>query len=139
MRTLLYVLFMLCSLVFTQELFATEDLYNYQFNSDAQQTRFYQLTHELRCLVCQNETLADSNAPLAKDLRQKIAQQILAGSSDQDILNYLIQRYGEFILYKPRFISINYLLWVAPLLFLMIGILLWWRISRSARLNQIKL
>ena len=115
---------------------AADDNYTYQFNSESQQAQFDQLTHELRCLVCQNETLADSNAPLAKDLRNKIAAQITAGDSDQEIVDYLIKRYGDFILYKPRLNSTTYVLWFSPALLLLFGIVLWWRISRSQQLIQ---
>lgn len=135
MRHIFYLIFMLFNLICTNSIFAADN--TYQFNSAAQQLRFYQLTHQLRCLVCQNETLADSNAPLAMDLRNKIAQQIMAGVSDKDILNYLVNRYGDFILYKPRFISMTYILWCAPLMFLLCGILLWWRTSHYAQINQI--
>ena len=95
-------LLMVFTLIYMHQLFAADNNYTYQFNTQNQQMQFYRVTHELRCLVCQNETLADSNAPLAKDLRQKIALQIIAGASDKGILNYLINRYGDFILYKPR-------------------------------------
>ena len=115
---------------------AADDNYTYQFNSESQQAQFDQLTHELRCLVCQNETLADSNAPLAKDLRNKIAAQITAGDSDQEIVDYLIKRYGDFILYKPRLNSTTYVLWFSPALLLLFGIVLWWRISSSQQLIQ---
>jgi cytochrome c-type biogenesis protein CcmH len=86
--------------------------------------------------VCQNETLADSNAPLAKDLRKKIALQITAGASDKEILNYLINRYGDFILYKPRLMSATYLLWFSPVGLLLLGIFAWWRISRATQISQ---
>lgn len=137
MRYVIYITLIISNLIYTMTLFAADNTDAYQFNSTTQQLRFYQLTHELRCLVCQNETLADSNAPLAEDLRNKIALQIMAGVSDKDILNYLVNRYGDFILYKPRLISMTYFLWFAPLLFLLFGILLWWRVSRNAQLNQI--
>lgn len=120
------------------QLFAAEDNYNYHFNSQKQQTQFYRVTHELRCLVCQNETLADSNAPLAKDLRQKIATQITAGATDKEILNYLINRYGDFILYKPRLMSTTYLLWFSPAILLLLGMIVWWRISRLRQIVQIQ-
>src|SRR5215210_2888824 len=73
--------------------------------------RLAKLSQELRCLVCQNETLADSRADLAEDLRREIREQIRAGKSDQEILAFLTQRYGEFILYRPPVKPTTYLLW----------------------------
>jgi cytochrome c-type biogenesis protein CcmH len=94
----------ICSLFFlivfiSNTIFAADNNYSYQFNLHNQQIQFERITHELRCFVCQNETLANSSAALAKDLRQKIAVQIMAGASDKQILNFLINRYGDFILY----------------------------------------
>ncbi len=83
--------------------------------------RYQKLTSELRCLVCQNENLADSDAPLAKDLRQQIQQRISQGQSDEEIITYLTDRYGEFILFKPSLSAKNFLLWFGPFLFLIFG------------------
>jgi cytochrome c-type biogenesis protein CcmH len=94
----------------------------YTFAIPAQQQRFYALTQELRCLVCQNQSLADSNATLAQDLRLEVAKQIQNGASDKQIKDYLVQRYGEFVLYRPRWQTSTYILWVAPWLLLVIGI-----------------
>ena len=136
MRIIIYTLFLLTLLNVNVLSAAVDNNYTYQFNTESQQTQFDRLTHELRCLVCQNETLADSNAPLAKDLRKKIAVQIIAGATDQDIMNFLIKRYGDFILYKPRLIVTTYLLWFAPGIFLFLGLVLWWRIARSQQINN---
>ncbi len=87
----------------------------YLFNSKEQQQTFAELTQEFRCLVCQNESLADSNAVLASDLRQRIANMIRQGDSKQQIKQYLVQRYGAFILFKPPFETNTYFLWLAPL------------------------
>ena len=87
-----------------------------------QQARFDQLTRDLRCPVCQNETIASSQAPLAKDLRQEIIHFILEGKSDPDITAYLVERYGDFVLYNPPFKSTTYLLWIGPLLLLIITV-----------------
>jgi cytochrome c-type biogenesis protein CcmH len=96
---------------------AAEDIY--QFTTPAQKTRFQNLTHELRCLVCQNQNLAESNAPLASDLRYEIYQQIQSGQSNQEIISYLVARYGAYILYKPPLNSSTWGLWFGPLLFLL--------------------
>jgi cytochrome c-type biogenesis protein CcmH len=85
--------------------------------------RVMNLAHELRCLVCQNETLADSQAPLAADLRNQIREQLAAGKSEREVVDFLVARYGDFVLYRPPFKANTILLWVGPFLFLAIGAL----------------
>lgn len=94
----------------------------YQFNNPEQQKRFQSLTGELRCLVCQNQNLAESNAPLANDLRNQVYQQMQHGQSDQQIVNYLVARYGSYILYRPPLNAATIGLWFGPVLLLIIGI-----------------
>src|SRR5438874_13510104 len=84
--------------------------------------RMQALTQQLRCLVCQNETLADSRADLAEDLRQQIREQMKAGKSDKEIIAYLTDRYGKFILYNPPIDPTTYVLWFGPFLFLLAGL-----------------
>lgn len=84
--------------------------------------RVMKLSQELRCLVCQNETIADSQAGLAVDLRREIREQMKAGKSDQEIIAFLTQRYGEFVLYRPPLKPATYLLWFGPFLLLLIGL-----------------
>jgi len=84
--------------------------------------RLTSLSKELRCLVCQNETLADSQAGLAEDLRREIREQIKAGKSDKEIIEFLTQRYGQFILYRPQVTPTTYLLWFGPFLLLIGGL-----------------
>ena len=83
--------------------------------------RVMALSEQLRCLVCQNETLADSRADLAEDLRKQIREQMKAGKSDQEILAFLTQRYGDFVLYKPPVKATTYLLWFGPFILLIAG------------------
>jgi cytochrome c-type biogenesis protein CcmH len=92
--------------------------------------RMKNLTQQLRCLVCQNETLADSQAELAEDLRREIRAQMKAGKTDQEILAYLTQRYGDFVLYKPPVKSTTYLLWFGPFVLLILGVLLLYQYLR---------
>ena len=80
------------------------------------------LAQELRCLVCQNQTLADSNAPLAVDLRNQIREQLAAGKSEVEVKDYMVARYGDFVLYRPPFKATTLLLWIGPFLFLAFGI-----------------
>lgn len=87
----------------------------------AQELRARALSRELRCLVCQNQSIEDSNAPLARDLRRIVRERVAAGDSDRAILDYLVARYGEWVLLKPRFNMQTLLLWLGPALFLVIG------------------
>lgn len=80
------------------------------------------LAHELRCLVCQNQTLAESNAPLAVDLRNQIREQLQQGASEQDVLDFMVARYGDFVLYRPPFKATTLALWLGPFLLLALGI-----------------
>jgi cytochrome c-type biogenesis protein CcmH len=90
-----------------------------------QRTR--ELAHELRCLVCQNQTIADSNAPLAQDLRGQIREQLAAGRSDQEVLDYMVARYGDFVLYRPPFKASTLALWIGPFVLLALGAFVFWR------------
>jgi len=91
------------------------------FDSQLQEDRFNQLTQELRCLVCQNQNLADSDAQLAHDLRAEVHEMLLAGNSDDEIKQFMVERYGDFVLYRPPVQQNTYLLWLAPLALLLIG------------------
>ena len=88
------------------------------------------LAQELRCLVCQNQTLADSNAPLAVDLRNQIREQLASGKSERDVKDYMVARYGDFVLYRPPFKATTLLLWIGPFLFLALGIFFLLRTAR---------
>ncbi len=91
------------------------------FDDPALQARYEQINRELRCLVCQNQTIADSNATLAQDLRREVREMITAGKSDDEIREFMIERYGDFVLYRPRLTAVNFLLWAAPVLLLLLG------------------
>jgi cytochrome c-type biogenesis protein CcmH len=95
--------------------------------------RVMKLSKELRCLVCQNETLADSRADLAEDLRVQIREQMKAGKSDKEIVAYLTARYGKFILYNPPIDPTTYLLWFGPFVLLLLGLLLLFRYLKQRR------
>src|SRR5215207_2059431 len=95
--------------------------------------RLAKLSKELRCLQCQNQTLADSPAGLAADLRREIREQMKAGKSDQEILAFLTQRYGDFILYRPRVTYATYLLWFGPFVLLLAGLYVLFRYIRRRR------
>ena len=88
---------------------------------EEQQAMYESITREVRCLVCQNQPIADSTAPLAADLRREIKRMVAEGQSEAEIKDFLVERYGDFVLYKPRFRSWNLLLWLAPAALLLIG------------------
>ncbi|MDO8355172.1 MAG: cytochrome c-type biogenesis protein CcmH [Nitrospirota bacterium] len=85
------------------------------------EARLKTLALELRCLVCQNQTLADSTAPLAEDLRREVREMIAKNMSDQEILDFLVQRYGDFVLYRPPLKATTTFLWLGPFLLLVVG------------------
>lgn len=91
------------------------------FDNPEQEERFKQLTLELRCLVCQNQNLADSDAQLAHDLRAEVHEMLMAGNTDEEIKTFMVERYGDFVLYRPPVQQNTYLLWVGPFVILLIG------------------
>lgn len=99
--------------------------------------RIKKLESELRCLVCQNQTLADSNADLADDLRREVRGLARAGKSDDEIKAYLVARYGDFVLYNPPVKSTTWLLWSGPFGLLAGGALMWWIILRRRQKSQL--
>jgi cytochrome c-type biogenesis protein CcmH len=98
---------------------------------DALDVRLKSLESQLRCLVCQNQTLAESEAPLAADLRNEVRELAVAGKSDDDIRAYLVARYGDFVLYKPPFEPTTWLLWFGPFVLLGAAAATWWRVLRA--------
>lgn len=115
-----------------------QDIYN--FANNEQQKTFNYLTENLRCLVCQNQNLADSNASLAKDLRRQIYQQILQGQSTAEIQHYLVSRYGDFILFKPPLNITTLVLWFAPFALLLFGLgILLLIIKKHRHINSAKM
>ena len=89
---------------------------------EAQNQRVRHLTEKLRCLVCQNQTIADSNAELAEDLRGQVRAQVAAGKTDDQIIGYMVDRYGDFVLYEPPFKATTVLLWMGPFVLLIVAI-----------------
>lgn len=94
----------------------------YEFSKPELEARYQQLSEELRCPKCQNQNIADSNAPIAQDLRKLLHQQLEQGASDDEILDYMVARYGEFVRYRPRFGGATTVLWLAPAILLLAGI-----------------
>lgn len=112
---------------------ARADIDVYNFDSDAQEQTFRELTKELRCPKCQNQDIADSNAGLAKDLRDKTYQMVRAGKSKEEVVDYMVARYGNFILYDPPLMASTLILWAGPFAVILIGVMVVVRRSRRSQ------
>lgn len=130
-------------LVFTHTfMFAAENNISgsdeYVFSSNEQAIRFDHLSRTFRCLVCQNQTLSDSDAPLARDLRRHLYELVQAGEDNASIIDYFTTRYGDFVLYLPPFRKDTLLLWLGPFILLLIGIIILYRTfkNQARELNQ---
>jgi cytochrome c-type biogenesis protein CcmH len=118
MRALRIVLALLLTLTTSLALAGLEPL---EFDDAAQRARYQALLHELRCTVCQNESLAESKAELARDMRLRIHQMLREGASDAEIKDFLVSRYGDFVLYRPPFQRNTWILWIGPGAILLAG------------------
>ncbi|MGB1805546.1 MAG: cytochrome c-type biogenesis protein [Candidatus Pseudothioglobus sp.] len=105
------------------------------FETEEQQSRYTQLIEDIRCPVCQGQSIGGSNSGLAKDLREKVREMILDGQSDPEIYSYMVERYGDFVVYKPPVNTKTYLLWFAPLFILILSLIF---LFRSTRRNKEK-
>ena len=94
----------------------------YTFDTQEQEKTFHKLSDELRCLVCQNQNIAESNADLARDLRKEIHGMLLDGQSEQDIVDFMVQRYGDYVLYRPPVKPLTWLLWFGPAIVFFTGV-----------------
>lgn len=118
----------LCLFLLSQSVHAEIEVY--QFANPALELRYQTLTEELRCLVCQNQNIADSHAELAQDLRRKVYEKLNAGESNSQIIDYMTERYGDFVLYRPPFNVKTLILWLAPVLTLLIGGIGFWSLLK---------
>ena len=105
------------------------------FETEGQQSRYTQLIENIRCPVCQGQSIGGSNSGLAKDLREKVREMILDGQSDPQIYSYMVERYGDFVVYKPPVNTKTYLLWFAPLFILILSLIF---LFRSTKRNKEK-
>ena len=115
---------------------ASADFDAYEFSSDDKRKQFQRLTEELRCPKCQNQNIADSNAPIAQDLRREVHRMVEAGETDSDIVDFMVERYGQFVMYRPRFDTSTFLLWFGPLVVGLIGLGVILGLVRSSRRAQ---
>ncbi|HWX81721.1 MAG TPA: cytochrome c-type biogenesis protein [Steroidobacteraceae bacterium] len=104
---------------------------NGQLENPALQARFERITKELRCLVCQNESIADSNVELASDLRRQVREMLIAGRSDDAIFKFMTDRYGEFVRFGPPLSAKTLLIWGAPFIALLLGVFIIYRVARN--------
>ncbi len=115
MRSFIVVFMLFLSLA------ANATIDTYEFKDDAGRERFQQLTNELRCPKCQNQNLAGSNSPIASDLRREIYRMVEEGKQDAEITDYMVTRYGEFVLYRPRMTASTWVLWYGPFVLVAVG------------------
>ena len=101
------------------------------FDDPKMQARYEKITSEVRCLVCQNQTIKDSNAFLADDLRREIRRMLTEGMTDAEIYDFLVVRYGDFVLYRPRMSGKTLVLWIAPFLLIVVGGLVAFKVVRG--------
>lgn len=128
MRRLIVALFILLSAAFAVPAGAVQP--DEVLDDPVLEARARALSAELRCLVCQNQSIDDSNAPLARELRLLVRERLVAGDTDQQIIDFLVERYGQFVLLKPQFNAVTAVLWVAPIVLLVGGGVLAWRVVR---------
>ncbi|MGB4499045.1 MAG: cytochrome c-type biogenesis protein [Methylococcaceae bacterium] len=125
---------LLCLWLASQSVYAEIEVY--QFATPELELRYQSLTEELRCLVCQNQNIADSHAELAQDLRRKVYEKLNAGESNKQIIDYMTERYGDFVLYRPPFNVRTFILWLAPVLTILIGAIGFWSLLKRGKENE---
>jgi cytochrome c-type biogenesis protein CcmH len=133
MKRILPALLVVWLLLGTTPVSATATLESFKFDTEAEQQHFKDLIAELRCLVCQNQSLVDSDAELAHDLRAEVYDMVQQGRSDAEIIDFLVNRYSDFVLYKPPLKPSTYLIWFGPFVLLAIAALLLVRALRRQR------
>ena len=133
MRQRILALLTACLLTCSAGLQATVTLESFTFDSSAEEQRFKDLIEEIRCLVCQNQSLIDSDAELAHDLRAEVYGMMKAGNTDTQIIEFLVARYGDFVLYSPPVRPSTWLIWFGPFVLLLVAVLL---LIRSLRRQQ---
>jgi cytochrome c-type biogenesis protein CcmH len=124
----------LCLLFLSQSVHAEIEVY--QFKTPDLELRYQKLTEELRCLVCQNQNIADSHAELAQDLRRKVYEKLNSGESNDQIIDYMTERYGDFVLYRPPFNAKTLILWLTPALTILLGGIGFWSLLKRRETNH---
>ena len=119
MKNLKYIVFLLCALLVTSQAYARFETHD--FSTPQMEADYNQLVQELRCLVCQNQNLADSNAELAQDMRLLVYKMLNENNSKDEIVDFMVLRYGDFVMYRPPVKSSTFLLWFGPILFFLLA------------------
>ena len=119
-------------------LFSANGADTYVFKDEVTEKRYQALVKELRCPKCQNQNLADSNSPIAKDLRHEVYELLNQGKADKEIVDFMVARYGEFVLYRPKVSNLTYMLWFGPAILLLLGAMVVVFILRKNRQPQAK-
>ena len=122
MNRLVLILFLFTAITFSQVTNAAP-IETFEFDSPETEKVFHKLSDELRCLVCQNQNIAESNADLAKDLRLEIYNMLQEGKTEEEIVDFMVQRYGDYVLYRPPFKPMTWLLWFAPIIIFILGLI----------------
>ncbi|MEI6895884.1 MAG: cytochrome c-type biogenesis protein [Psychromonas sp.] len=136
MRKILISLFLLCS-IFSTAAYSAID--TFQFENVEQEKIFHDLTKVLRCPKCQNQNISDSNAGLAKDLRNKTYELVKAGKSKDEVIDYMVARFGNFVRYNPPLTPATIFLWIGPLLFILLGFLVLYKHAQKKSKNDAQL
>lgn len=130
MNKILSALILAVALSFSVPAFAAP-IETFKFDSPETEKVFHKLSDELRCLVCQNQNIAESNADLAKDLRLEIYTMLMDGKTEDEIIDFMVQRYGDYVLYNPPFKPMTWLLWLGPLIVFVIALIVAMRFMKS--------
>ncbi len=109
-------------LIMASDIVLASPVETFEFNDEVTKIRFQALSKELRCPKCQNQNLADSNSPIAQDLRRELYELLQQGKADSEIIDFMVNRYGEYVLYRPRVSTVTYVLWFGPAILILLGI-----------------
>lgn len=127
------IIYGICLLFLLTTQVAADPAVTFTFDSAEEEALFHKLSNELRCLVCQNQSIADSNAGLAKDLRTEMYEMLRSGKSEDEIIAFMVKRYGDYVLYRPPFKASTVLLWFGPVLIFGIGLFFAVRFIRAQK------
>ncbi len=119
----LFIMMMSLTSLFASNTVYASPVETFEFQDQVTKVRFQALSKELRCPKCQNQNLADSNSPIAADLRHELYDLLQQGKADSEVVDFMVARYGEFVLYRPRVSSVTYILWFGPALLILIGLI----------------
>ncbi|MCW8864322.1 MAG: cytochrome c-type biogenesis protein CcmH [Colwellia sp.] len=123
LNKIIVIMLMSIIAIFTSDIANASPVDTFEFKDEVTKVRFQALSKELRCPKCQNQNLADSNSPIAADLRRELYELLQQGKADSEVVDFMVNRYGEFVLYRPRVSNVTYILWFGPALLILIGVI----------------